>query len=60
MNAVALILLLCLASDPTLCKTKNVPLPGVTADQCTARGGVMAGHYAHADPNYVLKEWHCG
>ena len=56
---IALVLVVCLAASPDICRDEQPPLDPPSLTACLAQGQIIAAEWLDRHPKYTLKGWRC-
>jgi hypothetical protein len=56
---VALILIVCLAATPDICREEQPPVDVANAMSCAVQGQLIASQWLDEHPKWLLRGWRC-
>jgi hypothetical protein len=56
---VTLVLVVCLAATPDICREEQPPAEIANAESCIVEGQVIASRWLEEHPKWTLKAWRC-
>ncbi len=56
---VSLILIVCLAATPDICREEQPPVDVASAMSCAMKGQVIASRWLEEHPKWMLRGWRC-
>jgi hypothetical protein len=56
---IALVLVVCLAAAPDICRDEQPPLAPPSLGACLAQGQIIAAQWLDEHPKYTLRGWRC-
>jgi hypothetical protein len=56
---ISLILVVCLATTPDVCREENPPIDGVSPMVCMVQGQQIAAEWIEDHPKWSLRAWRC-
>jgi hypothetical protein len=57
---IAIILTVCLAAAPEICRDEQPPIAVISEIQCVMQGQQIAAEWIGDHPKYELRRWRCG
>jgi hypothetical protein len=56
---ISLILLVCLAASPEICREEHPPVEVVSTLSCITKGQLIAAQWLEEHPKWMLRGWQC-